>query len=77
VTRIEEQIHGHPVVVQPDPAHPSDADRVEILLGERRFLARLDDDLGYSCSALPFRGYASPLALARALAASHSAGSED
>ncbi len=68
----DEQIHGHHVVVQPDDADPPDSNRAVIRLGVRRFVAQLDSELGWTCPTLPFRGYASPQDLARALAASHS-----
>ncbi|MCA9650126.1 MAG: hypothetical protein H6712_35225 [Myxococcales bacterium] len=68
--RTERELLGHRVVIQPGG---EGGDRLVILLDERRFEARLDGDLGWSCSSLPFRGYASPDALAEALAASFTA----
>lgn len=59
--------HGHRVTIEPDAGDPS---RIVVLVGERRFPARLDSDLGWSCAALPFMGHASPAALAERLAAS-------
>jgi hypothetical protein len=66
----ERAIHGHRVVITSDPAQ---ADRVEIAVGERRVAARLDSEIGWSCAAVPFRGYASPQELAQVLAASYAA----
>lgn len=71
--RTEQQLFGHRVVIEPVG---ETADRVAILLDERRFEARLDGDLGWSCPALPFRGYSSSGALAHALAASFTAEQE-
>ena len=70
VQKIEQQLHGHRVVVAPDDADPSHAGRAMVAIDEQTFVTRLDDELGWTCAALPFRGYASPLAVARALAAS-------
>lgn len=65
------QLHGHHVTIEPDAGDPS---RIVVLVGERKFPARLDPDLGWSCAALPFVGHASPAALAERLAANLSAG---
>lgn len=62
-----QQLHGHRVTIEPDAGDPS---RVVVVVGERRFPARLDEDLGWSCAAVPFVGHASPAALAERLAAS-------
>lgn len=70
--RSEREHLGHRVVIEPE----DDATRIVILLDERRFGARLDGDLGWSCPALPFRGYATPDELADALAASFTAEQE-
>jgi hypothetical protein len=64
-------LHGHRVAIEPDAGDPS---RIVILVGERRFPARLDSELGWSCAAVPFMGHASPAALAERLAASLSVG---
>jgi hypothetical protein len=71
VERSEQQLHGHRVTIEPDAGEPS---RIVVLVGERKFPARLDPDVGWSCAALPFVGHASPAALAERLAASFSAG---
>ena len=69
--RSVQQLHGHRVTIEPEAG---DSSRIVVLVGERRFAARLDSDLGWSCAALPFMGYASPAALAEGLAASLSVG---
>lgn len=72
--RTVQQLHGHRVTIEPDAADPL---RIVVIVGERRFPARLDADLGWSCAALPFMGHASPAALAERLAASLSANGEE
>lgn len=66
-----QELHGHRVTIEAVAGDPS---RIVVRVGERRFPARLDPDLGWSCPALPFVGHASPAALAERLAASLSAG---
>ena len=69
----QEQFHGHDVVIETDDDAP---DTVAVTIGERRVVATLDEDHGWLCTTLPFRGYASPRALAEALALHH-CGSEE
>jgi hypothetical protein len=70
VDKTEQELYGHRVVVAPDDADPPSAAKVVITVGDRRFGARLDSEIGWSCAAMPFRGHASPMELAERLAAS-------